>query len=473
MTQDALAQIPDKNSAPAASAQVLGMNELSWQELQRQIHTALEDENIYLLHRILDSLHAADIAKLLEALPPREREQLWEFVSPERDGDVLAHAANGQVRVSLLEGMAATEVAQATKDLDTDDAVDILQDLPEDVAAQVLAAMDAQDRNRLEAVLSYPEDTAGGLMNTDLLTVRADVSLDVVFRYLRQHSELPEKTDMIPVVDRENHYLGALFIARLLTSHPELSVADVMAEDVEPIHADAKEHEIARLFSDRDWISAPVVDAQGRLIGRITIDDVVDVIREEAEHNLLGRAGIDEEDDMFAPALTTAAQRALWLGINLMTAFLAAWVIGLFEATLQQIVALAVLMPIVASMGGIAGTQTLTVMIRGIALDKVVNSNRWWLVRKEFISGILNGLLWAVVVGGVATLWFDHAGIGVIIACAIIINLAFAALAGALLPLIMKKLAIDPALAGGVVLTTITDVIGFFAFLGLATMFLI
>jgi magnesium transporter len=451
----------------------LGVSELSWPELQRKVHEALEAENIYLLHLILESLHAADIAKLLEALPPKAREQLWEFVAPERDGDVLAHAADGQVRASLLEGMAASELAQATKDLDTDDAVDILQDLPDDVINQVLQAMDAQDRLRLEAVLSYPEDTAGGLMNTELLTVRADVSLDVVFRYLRQHRELPEKTDMIPVVDRENHYLGALFLSRLLTSPPERNVAEVMAEDVEPIRADMKEHDIARLFSDRDWISAPVVDAHGRLLGRITIDDVVDVIREEADHTLLGRAGLDEEDDMFAPPLTTAAQRAVWLGINLITAFLAAWVIGLFEATLQQIVALAVLMPIVASMGGIAGTQTLTVMVRGIALDKVADSNRWWLIRKEFISGMLNGLLWAVVVGGVATAWFGHAGIGVIIACAIVINLAFAALSGAILPLVMKKMSIDPALAGGVVLTTITDVVGFFAFLGLATLFLL
>jgi magnesium transporter len=442
-------------------------------DLLRQIHEALETENIYQLHTLLGDMHAADIAKLLEALPPKEREQVWEFVTPEQDGDVLAHAADGKVRASLLEGMEARELALATKNLDIDDAADILQDLPENIIEEVLRAMDAQHRQRIETVLSYDEDTAGGLMNIDLLTLRADVTLDVVFRYLRLHQELPEKTDMLLVVDRDNIYQGALFLSRLLTSNPEQLVSEVMATDVEPIPATMEEHDIARLFADRDWISAPVVDAENRLLGRITIDDVVDVIREEAEHSFLSRAGLDEEDDMFAPALTTARQRAVWLGINLITALLAAWVIGLFEATLQQIVALAVLMPIVASMGGIAGTQTLTVIVRGMALDKIADSNRNWLIRKEVLSGLLNGVLWAVVVGSVAALWFKHQGIGVIIACAIVINLAFAALSGAVLPMLLKKFKIDPALAGGVILTTITDVVGFMAFLGLATLFLL
>lgn len=441
--------------------------------LLNQVQNILSTENVYQMHMLMSGLHPADIAKLLEALPPKQREQVWGFVSPEQDGDVLAHATGGQIRAGLLEGMEAEELAEATKDLDSDDAAAIFQELPVILVEEILQTMDAQRRQRLETVLSYPRDTAGGLMNTDLLTVRADVSLDVVFRYLRLHQELPDKTDMLLVVDRDNTYQGALFLSRLLVSNPELSVEEVMSTDVGTVSAEMDKHDVARLFEDRDWISAPVVDGANRLLGRITIDDVVDVIREEAEHSFLSRAGLDEEDDMFAPALDTARQRALWLGINLLTALLAAWVIGLFESTLQQIVALAVLMPIVASMGGIAGTQTLTVMVRGMALDKIVDSNRRWLIRKEMFSGLLNGVLWALVVGGVAALWFQRPGIGIIIACAIVINLVCAALAGATLPLLLKKMKIDPALAGGVVLTTITDVIGFLSFLGLATLFLL
>ena len=437
------------------------------------IHEALETEDVYRLLTMLRAMHPADIARVLEALPPRERELIWEFVSPEQDGDVLAYAPDGKVRESLLDGMEPGELAELARNLDADDAADILQDLPRDMAEEVLQAMDTQHRARLQAVLSYAEDSAGGLMNTDVLTVRADVSLEVVLRYLRRHEELPEKTDMLLVVDRDNTYQGALFIGTLLTNDPDLGVGEVMSRKVDAIPADMPEHDVATLFSDRDWISAPVVDADGRLVGRITIDDVVDVIREEADHTLMGRAGLDEEDDMFAPVITTARQRAVWLGINLVTALLAAWVIGLFEATLDQIVALAVLMPIVASMGGIAGTQTLTVMVRGMALGKVADSNRLWLIRKELLSGMLNGVLWAVVVGAVATAWFKQPGIGVIIASALVINLAFAALCGATLPLLLKKLSIDPALAGGVVLTTVTDVVGFMAFLGLATLFLL
>jgi len=441
-------------------------------DLLSQIQTALEAGHLSQVDELLRALHSAEIANLLESLPPDLREQLWARVTPERDGEVLAHA-EGDVRTSLILHMEPGEVAEATRYLDIDDAVDVLQHVPNNMVAHVLAAMNEQHRQRLSLVLSYPDDCAGGLMNTDVLTVRADVSLEVVFRYLRLHKELPDKTDMLLVVDRNNYYQGGLLLSRLLTHAPDALVADVMARDVEGITADTSDRAVARLFEERDWVSAPVVDRNGYLLGRITIDDVVDVIRENADHQLMSSAGLDEDDDMFAPALSTARYRALWLGINLATALLAAAVISLFEAALEQIVALAVLMPIVASMGGIAGSQTLTVMIRGMALGKVADANSLWLLRKELLVGFLNGLLWAAVVGVIAAVWFHSAAIGGIIGIALVINLVCAALAGTLVPLLLRRLHIDPALAGGVVLTTVTDVVGFFAFLGLATLLLL
>ena len=353
-----------------------------------------------------------------------------------------------------------------------DDAADILQDLPEPVADEVLQAMDEQYRERLEAVLAYPEDTAGGLMNVDVLTVRADVSLETVLRYLRRRGEIPEKTNRLFVVDRENVYVGMLRLADLLISDPDESVQAHIIAERDAIPATMASREVARLFEQRNLISAPVVDEAGNLLGRITIDDVVDVIRDEGEQTLMRMAGLDEEDDIFAPVFVTARQRMLWLGVNLATALLAAWVIGLFEATIEKVVALAVLMPVVASMGGIAGSQTLTIVIRGMALGQVGQSNAGWLLNREVMVGFINSLLWAFVVAVVATYWFGQPALGVIVAVALVINLVIAAIAGTVLPLIMRKLLIDPALAGGVVLTTITDVVGFMTFLGLGAIFL-
>jgi magnesium transporter len=293
-------------------------------------------------------------------------------------------------------------------------------------------------------------------------------------RYLRRLGEkVPGDTDKLFVVNRDGYYLGALSLSRVLTSDPDDSVAEVMSLDIQPIPADWGEREVASRFEQHDLLSAPVVDAQGRLLGRITIDDVVDVIREEGEHQFMGRAGLSEDEDMFAPVMISAQRRALWLGINLLTAFLASWVIRQFESTLQQIVALAVLMPIVASMGGIAGTQTLTLAIRGIALGQLTTNNSRWLIIKELAVGGINSVIWGVVVGVIAGIWFQDASIALLIAAAITINLIFAALAGAVLPLMLEKFGIDPALAGGVLLTTVTDVVGFLAFLGLATIFLL
>ncbi len=422
--------------------------------------------------RMLNALHPAEIANLLESFPVPERKLLWELVDEKNAGEVLLEV-HDEVRSGLIRDMDEDELLAATSGMDMDDLADFVQDLPKTLTGEILRAMDNQNRQRLEAVLAYPEDSAGGLMNTDTVTVRPDVSLDVVLRYLRMRGALPELTDHLFVVSRFDHFLGILRVSDLLTHDPDGRVADLLDADAIAITADTPAREVAKMFEDRDLISAPVLDARGRLVGRITIDDVVDVIREEAERSILTMAGLGEEEDLFAPVWSSARRRALWLGINLLTALLAAYVIGLFEGTIAEIVALAVLMPVVASMGGIAGTQTLTLVTRAIALGQIASRNTRKLLFKELGVGVLNGLFWAAVLAGIATLWFGRPAIGGIIAAAMTINLAVAALTGVGIPLMLKRLGIDPALAGGVVLTTVTDVIGFVAFLGLATLFLL
>ncbi|MGI9229761.1 MAG: magnesium transporter [Gammaproteobacteria bacterium] len=429
----------------------------------------LRAENLDQVRSMLGELHPSEIADLLESLPGKERKQLWELVNPEVDGDVLSEMQDA-VRAGFLEQMEPQEVAEVTQDLDTDDVADILQDLPEEVADTVLHSMDEQNRERIASLMSYPEDTAGGMMNTDVVSVRADVSLDVVSRYLQQRGELPENTNSLMVVDRENRYLGILSLADLLVNKAERSVGETMTETA-AIGADSPSQEVAKLFEQRDLISAAVIDGENKLLGRITVDDVVDVIQEEAEHTVLSMAGLGD-DDTFASVLTSGKRRVVWLGINLLTAFFASWVIGRFEGTIQQLVALAILMPIVASMGGIAGNQTLTIAIRALALGQLNKTSSRQLILKEIAVGLLNGGVWAVVVGAVAWLWFGDQGLALIIGLAMMINLLIAAVSGACIPLLLRRLGIDPAIAGGVILTTITDVVGFMTFLGLATLFL-
>lgn len=432
----------------------------------------LRDGTLAQVGRELRGMHPAEIAHLLEALPIEQREVVWDLVQVDLDGDVLLEV-NDDVRASLIREMDDQELVAATEGLETDDLADFLTNLPEDVIEQVLQAMDQQRRERLEAVMYYPEDSAGGLMNTDTITVRADISLDVVQRYLRRIGEIPETTDQLIVINRRGKYLGVINLTDLLIRQPDTSVAEIMVREHDGIPASMPAAEVARLFERRDLVTAPVVDEEGYLLGRITIDDVVDVIRDEAEHSLMSRVGLSEDDDMFAPVFTSSRRRTIWLGINLITALLASWVIGQFDATIEKLVALAILMPIVASMGGIAGNQTLTLVIRGIALGQISRSNARRLLNKELLVGALNGIIWALIVSAVVVLWFGDIMLGVIIACAMLINLVVAALSGALIPLILKHYGIDPALAGGVVLTTVTDVIGFLAFLGLATLTLI
>lgn len=445
-------------------------SQLEPQALLQRLSDALGSGTFSEVRQMLNGMPPVDIAHLMESSPPHMRTILWKLIDSEDEAEVLQHLSE-EVRAQQLQDRAPTELANLLHELDTDDIADLLQELPITVTQNILSSMDAQDRHRVEAVLSYSEDTAGGLMNTDTVSIRPNITLDVAIRYLRRHQELPATTDSLIVVNRRDHYVGLLPLTKLLVSDPELTVREAMDTASEAITADTPAGEVASIFERLDLISAPVVDGNGKLLGRITIDDVVDVIRQEADHNIMSTVGLDEEEDTFAPVLKSSRNRATWLGINLLTAFLASAVISLFQATLEQVVALAVLMPIVASMGGIAGTQTLTLVIRGIALGRIGMANAKWVLARELGVGLINGTLWSLVVGAAASLWFGENLIGYLIGTAMIINLLVAAIAGAGIPIIMKRLNIDPAIAGGVVLTTITDVTGFVCFLGLATLF--
>ena len=433
---------------------------------------ALDQGTARQVQRLVNSLQPAEIASLLESLPGAQRELVWDLVDPELEGDVLVEL-NEEVRADLIREMDTEELVAAAEGLEVDDLADLLADLPEAVNQRVLRSMDSQDRERLSAVLAYDADTAGGLMNLDTVSVRPDVSLETVLRYLRMRGELPEKTDALFVVNRHDRYLGTLSLPRLLTEDPERTVGEVMDTAAQAIEPETPANQVASLFQDHDLLSAPVVSPGGRLLGRITVDDVVDVIRDEADHSVMSMAGLDEEADMFADVVPSARRRGVWLGINLATAFLAAWVVGLFEGTIQSIVALAVLMPIVASMGGVAATQTLTLIVRGLALGQIERANARWLMAKEIAVALLNGLAWATVVAIVAMLWYRDWRIAGVIFAAMVINLIAAALAGVIVPLTLKRFGVDPAVAGGVVVTTVTDVVGFASLLGLGTLVLL
>ena len=448
----------------------MAQNQTTSRQKLDKLSDALNSGTLVDARRMLNGLAPGDVAHLLESSSPKFRHILWQMVDIDREGGILGELGD-DLQAQFLEDMDAAEVKMLTVGLEDDDIADILQQLPGHVTREVLSAMDQQDRSRLERVMHYPDDVAGGLMNTDTITIRARLTLDVVLRYLRRHDTIPEMTDNLIVVNRSDQFIGLLSLRTLLVSDPATSVREMMNTDVEPIPVDMPDTEVARLFERNDWVSAPVVDGNGKLMGRITIDDVVDVIREDADRSLMSMAGLDEDADTFAPLARAAPRRTVWLGINLLTAFIASSFINLFQDTIEKVVALAVLMPIVASMGGIAGTQTLTLMVRGIAMGQVQRSNEFWLINRELTIGLLNGLLWASVVAVAASLWFNDWQLGVIIAAALIINLLTAALTGALIPLLMSKANIDPAIAGGVVLTTVTDVVGFVSFLGLATLF--
>jgi magnesium transporter len=433
---------------------------------------ALDSGRLGPVRRLVNSLSPAEIASLLETLPRDRRLIVWGLVDPKDDGEVLVHV-DDEVRESLIADMDTDELVAAAETLDVDDLADLIEDLPDHLVDEVLRAMDRENRERVEQVLSYPEGTAGRLMNPDLVTVRADVTVDVVLRYLRMRGELPDNTNHLYVVSRRNQYLGRVPLSTLVTADPEARIGELMDTEVAPIHADTEASEVARHFADHDLISAPVVDQNNVLLGRITVDDVVDVIREEAEETVRSLAGLSADEELFTPATRAVRRRAIWLGVNLLTALLAASVIGRFEEVLDKIVALAVLMPITASMGGNSGLQAMTLTVRGLALNQLVGPSVRVLLAKEVLVGLMNGLLWAAAIATVAYFWFGNLLISAAIAGAMVANLCVAALAGVLVPVFLNRINIDPAIAGSVIVTTITDVMGFFAFLGLGTLLLL
>ncbi len=436
------------------------------------IIAALNAGKFVSVRKILHETPAPDVALLLESSPTKTRDDLWQLIDPDFHGDVLEELSE-DVRNGIIAKMMPDTVVDALEDMDTDDLAETLSTLPDEVLQDILTSMDSQDRHRAEQALSYGEETAGFIMNTDTITLRPDVAIDVILRYLRLRGELPENTDTFYVVNRSDVLIGSVPVTRLITSSPDVTVAEIMDEEPEVIGVGMPDDQVASLFERYNWLSAPVVDDNHHLVGRITIDDVVDIIREDAEHSMMSMAGLDDEEDTFAPALQSTQRRSIWLGVNLVTALLAAMVSDMFEQTLSQLAVLAILNTIVPSMGGVAGNQTLTLVIRGMALGHVNDSNAKFLISKELLIGFLNGIIWATLIASVVALWKQDFMLGVIIAFAMLVNMIAAGLAGATLPLIMKKLKIDPALAGSVILTTITDVIGIFAFLGTATLFLI
>lgn len=418
--------------------------EVSLQNLMTALEASDHDEA---KHQIKE-LHPGEIALLFEAIQPKDRSILWPSIEISVQGEILKEV-NEDVQSQLIAEMSVDSLVKATEKLDTDDLADIVPNMPESAVHSLLLTLDFKHRERLNKVLSYPENSAGGLMNTDFITVRPDVSIRAVIRYLRLLKEMPVDTDQVFVVDRNFNYLGSLLITSLLTEEPEQMVEKFISNDFsKPVSAETDESEVALLFEQRNLISAPVIDEDNQLVGRITIDDVVDVIRDQAEHSVMSMVGLDEDEDVFAPIIHSSKKRSVWLGVNLITALIAVYFIGLFEATLQQKIALAILMPVVASMGGIAGTQTLIIVTRGIATGKVTTANIKALINKEVAVSGLNGIIWSLVIGLITYYWFSDLLLSLIIALAIITNLIVAAFSGAFLPLLLSKLRIDPALAG-------------------------
>ena len=433
----------------------------------------LERDQITSIQQTLTSLHPSEIARLLESLTPGKRKIIWQLVDQDDEGDVLKELVE-DVRQNLIGEMDATELIAATQDMELDDLADLLVDLPETVTEQVITALDRQDQIRLESVMSYDEDTAGGLTNPGIISVRRGITIEVLMQYLKRLNKLPEHTNYIYIVNRNDEYLGAVKLVDLFLEDKNKPIETIMDESVKAMLADVDVKQVAMDFQNLDLISMPVIDEKNRLLGQITVDDVVDVIQDQVNSEIFNMAGLDDEDDIFAPVILSTKRRAVWLGMNLITAFVVAGAIGLFQEILQQIVILAVLMPIVASMGGVAGNQTLILVIRGIAMGKIQRSNARKLLIKESSVALLNGFTWSIVVSVLAVVLFQTTWeIGLIVGAAMLLNIFASAIAGVSIPFLLKKMGIDPALAGGVLMITLTDVLGFVTFLGLATLFLL
>ena len=422
------------------------------------------------IRRLLNDMSPSEIAHALESSPPKQRSIIFSLLETEEEGDVLFELGE-EIQQDLISNISNEELTEAVKELELDEIVDILQNLPEERMKKILSNMSKVDRQRIEMGLTYPENTAGGLLNTDVISVRPNNSIKEVLSYLRDQKELPENTDKIFVVNNDNNYLGEIPVSKIITTDPVMNVREIMETDMPAIDVNLEDKDVATIFERNNLISSAVIDHKGQLIGRITIDDVVDVIREDADQNLLGMAGVAE--DTFAPPGRAAKSRVFWLAMNLVTAFIAASTINIFQDVIDKIVYLAVLMPIVASMGGVAATQTLTIVLRGLTLEQINTSNIKWLFKRELAVSIINGIVLSTLVAVSTYLWFQDYTLAVLIASALVINLISSVIAGILVPLILRKLNQDPAIGGSVVVTTVTDVVGFFSFLGLATIYLI
>jgi len=433
----------------------------------------LEKERSIGIRSKLSSLSPYEIARLLEAMEPRNREILWHMVDQEDEGEVLKELVE-DVRQNFINEMDTNQIIAATQDLELDDLADILNDLPDQITDEVIRALDRQDQIRLESVMSYNEDTAGGLTNPNILSIRRGLNIKGLIRYLRSLEKLPENTNYIYVINRSNEYIGSVKLIDLFTEDTDTSIEEIMDSEITPISASSSADQVITTFQNLDLISLPVVDKKDRLLGEITVDDVVDAIQDQANSEIFNMAGLDDEDDIFAPILVSSKRRAVWLGANLFTAFVVASAVSLFQSTIDQIVILAVLMPIVASMGGVAGNQTLILVIRGIAMGKIQRSNALRLLSKEMMVSLVNGFFWAIIVSFFAVLIFQTSWkIGVIVGASMLLNIFASAIAGVSIPFVLKRIGIDPALASGVMMTTLTDVLGFVTFLGLATLFLL
>lgn len=436
------------------------------------VENLVHRQNLAELQRKLDELHSADVAHILEALPLADRLTVWQLVKAERDGDILLEVSDA-VRESLIADMDDHEILAAAKEMDADELADLAPELPRDVVLELMESLDAQQRERVRSALSYEDDQVGALMDFEMVTIREDVSLEVVLRYLRRLKELPGHTDKLFVVDYDGVLKGVLPIKRLLVNDPDKQVGEVMASDPVSFQPGEDAHDAAQAFERYDLISAPVVDGEGRLIGRLTIDEMVDLIREESESEVLNMAGLREEEDIFASVWKSVGNRWAWLAINLITAFIASRVIGLFEGSIEKLVALAALMPIVAGIGGNSGNQTITMIVRALALDQVSTGNTSRLMRKELGVALINGVLWGGVIGVVAYLLYGSWSLGLVMTGAMTLNLLLAALMGVLIPMTLMRAWRDPAMGASVMITAMTDSGGFFIFLGLATLFLL
>jgi magnesium transporter len=469
--QDHLQQVQHLLEKQALVENVVHHQEIPRDDRHELVDTLLHKRHLAELREKLGSLHSADIAYILEALPIDQRLLVWDLVKAERDGEILIEVSDA-VRESLIATMSRDELRVAAEQLDTDEIADLAPDLPHAVMRDVFKSLSVEEREQLREAMSYPEDAVGALMDFDMVTIREDVTLEVVSRYLRRFEELPDHTDQLFILDRDDHFKGVLPLHRLLVNEPELEVSRLMIAETITLHPDDKAEQAAQAFERYDLVSAPVVDEEGKLVGRVTVNTVMDFIRSESESDVLNLAGLREEEDIFASVWKSAKNRWMWLALNLCTAFFASRVIGSFEGTIQKFVALATLMPIVAGIAGNSANQTTTIIIRSLALGQITPANARRMISKELAIGALNGLVWGGVAGMFAYMLYQNALIGIIMTGAMLLNLLLGAMAGLLIPLAMQRMGRDPAIGSSVMLTAITDSGGFFIFLGLSTIFL-